>query len=345
GVLQGRVNYIRNSVKIAVDAYDGTMKFYIVDDQDPLIEAWSKAFPSLFTEDEPSDDLEAHFRYPEDLFKIQSEVYLTYHMQEPETFYRKSDEWGIPENSGGNLAGTTANAGVPDQVPPTYLLTKLPGEDEEEFLLTRAFTPRARPNMIAFMVGRSDPANYGELLTLEFPRQRQVPGPEQINNLINQDTEISRNLTLLSQRGSDVDFGALVILPVEDSILYVQPLFVSANGSETTTTSPLDVTGTVSEEGIPELFQVVVVQGERVVTGDTFEEALAKLFGVTEPPDQAPPEDGGGGGDGQLTDLVAEAGRLYDRAQQALQDGDLEAYARLIERIGVLLEQADAIQQ
>ncbi len=348
GVLEGRVNYIRNSVKIAVDAYDGSMNFYIVDDEDPLIEAWSKAFPSLFTEDEPSDDLNAHFRYPEDLFKIQSEVYLTYHMQEPETFYRKSDEWGIPENRGGNLAGTTADAGVPDQVPPTYLLTKLPGEAEEEFLLTRAFTPRARPNMIAFMVGRSDPANYGELLTLEFPRQRQVPGPEQINNLINQNPEISRNLSLLSQRGSDVDFGALVILPVEESILYVQPLFVSANGSETTTTDPLDPTGTISEEGIPELFQVVVVQGERVVTGKTFEEALTKLFGVTTPPDQGPADGGGGddgGQDGQLTDLVAEAGRLYDRAQQALQDGDLQTYARLIERIGALLEQAEAIQQ
>lgn len=325
GVLAGAVNYIRNSVKVVVDAHDGTMDFYIVDPDDPLIQTWQNAFPDLFTAGEPSDDLREHFRYPEDLFEMQSEVFLTYHMDDPDDFYSKTDTWGIPINP---IADEGATFQRSPFVVPTYLLVQLPGETEPDFVLTRPFTPRARNNMIAFMVARSDPEDYGEMLTLEFPRSIQVPGPIQVDNAINQDVEISQTLTLLRQGGSNVDFGSLVILPIEESILYVQPLFVTAE--------------TV---GIPELKRVVVALGEEVAMEETFEEALATLFGLDEepPPDEPsePPPDGEPEEPGDLRALIEQAADLYDRAQAALADGDFETYGRLIERLGRVLADAE----
>ena len=327
--LSGDVNYVRNSVKVVVDAYDGTMEFYVVDEEDPLIRAWRNVFPDLFTAGEPSEDLQAHFRYPEDIFDVQSEVYLTYHMTDPEVFYAKEDEWEIP----GNPNPLEGEAG---ELPSRYLLARLPGETEEEFILTRPFTPRSKNNMIALMTARSDPESYGELLTLQFSRNAAVLGPGQVDNLINQDPEISETLTLLGQRGSQVVRAAQIILPIEDSILYVQPLFVVAENI-----------------GIPELKYVALVYNEQVVMEPTFEGALTALFGVPEQPDDpTPPEDGDPGDqppadgdqgdvDARVQELIARAGRLYDQAQDALTRGDLAEYARLIERLGELLEQAE----
>ena len=327
GLLRGDINYVRNSVKVVVDAFEGTMDFYVVDDEDPLIKAWQNVFPDLFTAGEPSEDLRAHFRYPEDLFELQSEVYLTYHMTEPDDFYAKEDVWDIPINP--SIGGSTVTRS--EFVEPTYLLITLPGETEPEFVLSRPFSPRERNNMVALMVARSDPANYGEFLTLDFPSGKQVPGPIQVDNAINQDVEISQTLTLLRQGGSTVDFGSLVILPVEDSILYVQPLFVTAESV-----------------GIPELKRVVLALGEDVVMEETFEEALASLFGVgTEPPETPDPEPTGGDGEPEpepsstLEQLIAEAGRVYQQAQEALSDGDFEAYGRLIERLGRIIAEAE----
>ncbi|MFN2389208.1 MAG: UPF0182 family protein [Actinomycetota bacterium] len=332
GVLSGESNYVRNSVKIAVDAYDGTMTFYVIDDEDPIIRAWGKAFPDLFTDEEPPLGLREHFRYPEDLFKIQSEAYLTYHMTDPQDFYLKQDEWNIAKSVTEPFASDTASVadatGAP--VDPTYLLIELPGETEERFVLTRPFTPHRRDNMIAILAAHSDPDQYGELLTLQFPRQRVVSGPLQVDNLINQEPEISQLKTLLGQRGSQVIFGSLVTLPIEDSILYVQPLFVSAEAV-----------------GIPELKRVILVLGEKVVVGENFEEALAQLFDLdAEPP---PPDEGGddeeppppGRDDDDLQALVARAAALYAQAQEALSAGDFERYGRLIEQVGRLLERAD----
>ena len=332
GALHGTTNYVRNSVKIVVDAYDGTMQFHIVDPNDPLIEAWSKAFPALFTDAPPSDGLRAHFRYPEDLFKVQSEVYRTYHMKDPTIFYAKEDAWGIPANP----VLTATDLATSGDLPPTYLLTQLPGDSDEQFLLTRPFTPRNRPNMISFMTATSDPENYGELRILQFPRQQVVLGPIQVDNLINQDVEISRNLTLLSRGGSRVDFGRLVILPIEDSILYVQPLFVTAENV-----------------GNPELKRVIVVHANETIMGTTFEEALAELFGAQQPVAPQEPQEPGapgdqpraGGANAQLQRLLAQAGRVYDQAQRALADGDFETYGRLIERLGALLERAEGLSQ
>ena len=335
GALSGRVNYVRNSVKVVVDAYDGSMSFHVVDEQDPLIRAWRGAFPALFTDEEPSEELRAHFRYPEDLFSVQSEVFLTYHMDDPANFYAKEDAWAVPQviAPSDGLVESTSPQGP---VPPTYLLFSFPGQVEQEFVLTRPFTPRTRNNMVALMAARSDPDNYGELVTLEFPSQRTVLGPSQIGNLINQDVEISRAISLLDVEGSQVIFGSLVVLPVEDSILYVQPLFIQAE-----------------DEGIPELKKVILVSGETVVMENTFEEALASLFGVSAqpPPDDEPPPDGdqpGGGppaAGGRLAELVERASRLYDRAQQVLAEGDFETYGRLIERVGELLARAQRLSE
>ncbi|HEX2240224.1 MAG TPA: UPF0182 family protein [Actinomycetota bacterium] len=320
GLLRGEINYVRNSVKVAVDAYDGTMTFYVVDDEDPLLQAWSKAFPDLFSRDEPPTALQEHFRYPEDLFKLQSEVYLTYHMTDPQDFYLKEDEWDVPS------VQVAPGSAERVRVAPTYLLIGLPGEVEDEFLLTRPFTPRARNNMIAFLAARSDPGHYGELVTLQFPRQIQVPGPLQIDNLINQDVEISETLTLLGQRGSTVAFGSLVTLPIGESILYVQPLFVTAE-----------------DVGIPELKKVVMVHGQDVVMADSFEEALTDLFDldITPDPTPSPDEDDPQPSDNRgLARVLARAAELYAQAQEALEAGDFAEYGRLIEELGDLLTSA-----
>jgi uncharacterized membrane protein (UPF0182 family) len=340
GGLGGRINYVRNSVKVVVDAYDGTMDFHIVDDEDPLIAAWQKAFPDLFTEEEPSDDLRAHFRYPEDLFELQSNVYLPYHIDDPEDFYAREDEWEIPKRAD---AIVEADEGIQlavgdDEVDSTYLLIKLPGSTEQEFVLTRPMTPRSKRNMVAILAARSDPDRYGEIFTLEFPRQTLVPGPVQITSLINQDEKISPTLSLLRQRGSLVSFGSLVTLPIAESILYIQPLFITAE-----------------DVGIPELKFVVLVSGSEVVMGGTFEEALEELFAAgvdlgeeptdepteepTEEPEE-PTEEPGDTGNAELDRLIERASGIYERAQEALADGDFETYGRLIEQLGRLLERA-----
>ncbi len=343
GSLGGNINYLNNSVKIVVDALDGTMKFYVVNPDDPIIQAWRSAFPALFTSDPPSSSLREHFRYPEDLFNVQSDVYLTYHMKDPQNFYSKEDAWNVPANP--QIGSTLTNE--PPLVPPTYLLFKLPGDSSEEFLLTRPFTPRGKNNMIAIMAARSDPQNYGQLVTLELPRQSLVAGPSQVDNLINQDVRISKLLTLLKSQGSTVEFGSLVTLPIEDSLVYVQPLFVRA-----------------SSGGIPELKKVVVVYGEQVKIGDTFEQALGQIFNL-QPPTPGGPGGGGKGGGGkggqgggkgggqggggkpsaELQRTIHKAGVLYSRAQQALSNGDFTTYAKLIQRVGDLLNRAQSLSR
>ena len=335
GVLSGTTSYVRNSVKVVVDAYDGTMDFYVVDESDPLIQAWRKIFPALFTDEEPSADLEAHFRYPEDLFDVQSEVYTKYHMTDPLVFFNAEDQWTIP------LDPHPSEEAASSELPSRYLLTQLPGETEEEFLLARPFTPRNRPNMIAFMVARSDPENYGEVLALQFPRQRAVLGPTQADNLINQEPEFSETRTLLGQRGSSLVHGAQVILPIDDSVLYVAPLYVVAENV-----------------GIPELKYVAIVYNEEVAFETTFDGALAELFGLEdglasgepeEPEEPEEPTEPGGPGeptagvDERVQALIARAGRLYNQAQEALADGDFEEYGRLIEQLGDLIDRADRL--
>ena len=334
--LSGRINYVRNSVKVVVDAYDGTMDFHIVDEEDPLIQTWQKAFPDLFDAPEPSVELREHFRYPEDLFELQSQVFLSYHIDDPQNFYAAEDEWAIPNSAQAveeEEAGFQLTASE-EAVDSTYLLIQLPGSTEQEFVLTRPMTPRGKPNMVALLAARSDPERYGEIFTLEFPRQTLVAGPQQIFSRINQDEEAAPILSLLRQRGSGVTFGSLVTLPIADSILYIQPLFVRAEGG-----------------GIPELTYVFLISGDRVVIGSTFEDALEQLFGEQpgEEPTEEPEEPGGPTDeptgqpdptDPELDALIDRAASLYERAQEALAAGDFETYGRLIEQLGELLESA-----
>ena len=331
GTLDGEINYVRNSVKITVDAYDGTMTFYVVDETDPLITAWRSAFPELFTDEEPSEDLAAHFRYPEDLFRLQTEVYRTYHIDDAFDFYSKQDAWDIPAEA--TLEGSEITEG--GLIEPVYLLLRLPGETQEEFVLTRPYTPRGKRNMIALMAARSDPEHFGEIVLLEFPRNISIPGPIQVDNLINQEPDIARELSLLRQEGSNVEFGPLVVLPIEDSLLYVQSLFVRAE-----------------DGGIPEIKRIFMVLGEEVVMEETFEEALAQILDVdtvappteptdpgepTEPEEPEEPQQGS-----EAAKILLRAAALYERAQEALADGDFETYGRLIERLGNLLERAES---
>ena len=222
--LSGEANYIRNSVKVVVDAYDGSMTYYVTDPEDPIIQVWQRAFPSLFTPvSEASTELTEHFRYPENLFQVQADRFTNYHVTNADVFYGKQDFWQVPDDP-------AAEAGVGD-VPmrPYYVLMRLPGETEDTFSLVLPFTPAGRQNMIAWMAAKSDPGEeYGSLISYEFPSGRNVDGPTQVFARINQDARFSSERTLLSQSGSDVRFGDFIVLPIGDGILYVQPVYVQA---------------------------------------------------------------------------------------------------------------------
>jgi uncharacterized membrane protein (UPF0182 family) len=322
--LRGTANYIRNSVKAVVDAYDGTVTLYVIDPDDPLIQTWRKAFPDSFTDvEEASDQLRAHFRYPEDMFRVQAMMFETYHIPTAEGFYNKDDAWNIPldaqfmANNGDTQEGRTMR--------PYYLLMRLPGEEIEEFALIQPFTPEGRNNLIGWLAGRSDGQNYGELKAFRMPPTKTVFGPEQIQARINQDDAVSQQITLWNQSGSRVRYGNLLVIPIEDSLLYAQPLFLRAEQSE-----------------IPELRRTVLVFGDQVVMEPTLQEALAAVFGPASPgvdlPEGAeepaegeePPEAPSGE---QLADPAVAAAldraiAAFDAADQALADGNLGEYQR-----------------
>ena len=252
----GAVNYMRNSVKATVDAYDGETRIYIFDPTDPIIRAYQHLFPRLllpFT-DMPAD-LKAHARYPEAFFRVQAEVYRTYHMRDPQAFYNKEDVWDISRTVQGQ--GTAAR---PEPVAPTYVVASLPGEDEAEFLLLTSFTPRNKDNMIGLMVARCDGAHLGELVILQLSKQELIFGTMQIGARINQDQTISKDLSLWNQQGSQVLRGQTLVLPVGNTFLYVEPLYIQA-----------------SEARMPQLKKVVLAIGNTLIYRDTYEQALGDL--------------------------------------------------------------------
>ncbi len=255
-------NYIRNSVKITVDAYDGTVTFYLVDTTDPIALAYARMFPTLIRPiSEMPEALRAHLRYPEDLFQVQSNVLNTYHVQDPQVFYNGEDVWtGAAEIIGDRR----------QPVQPYYVMMRIPGETREEFLLMLPFTPANRDNMIAWLAARSDGAEYGKLVLFKFPKDRLVYGPAQVDARIDQDPAISSQLTLWNQQGSRVIRGHLLVIPIGASTLYVEPIYLQAETSK-----------------MPELIRVVVASGSRVIMEPTLEEGLAKLF-VTDAPVGSP---------------------------------------------------------
>jgi uncharacterized membrane protein (UPF0182 family) len=250
----GSVNYIRNSVKATIDAYDGTTHLYIFDSKDPIVLAYQRLFPDLFrpASDMPAD-LRAHARYPEILFRVQAEMYRTYHMTNPQSFYNKEDPWDLATSVGGQ-------GGTPTPVTPTYVVASLPGQDKPEFLLMTSFTPRTKQNLIGMMLARCDGENLGEIDVLELSKQELTAGPMQIAASINQDQNISKDLTLWNQQGSQVLSGQMLVLPIDDTFLYVQPIYLQA-----------------TQARMPQLKKVVLGLGNRLIYADSYEQALAQL--------------------------------------------------------------------
>ena len=243
-------NYVRNSVKVVIDAYDGSMDFFISDPNDPIIQTWKNVFPELFKElNEMSEDLRKHIRYPSDLFTIQAFIYATYHMKAPQVFYNKEDLWEIPEIDN-------------KMMEPYYTIMKLPGKKTEEYILMLPFTPSGKSNLSAWMVAQSDGENYGKLIAYTFPKQKLIYGPNQIVARINQDAEVSRQISLWDQRGSKVIQGTMLVIPIEESLIYVRPLYLKADAGK-----------------IPELKRVIVGYEDTIAMERTLEEALAKIFG------------------------------------------------------------------
>ncbi len=302
-----------------MDAYDGRVEAYIVDPDDALIQTYARIFSGIFRPlDEMPVDLRPHLRYPEDLFRIQTTLYATYHMGEPEIFYHREDEWQIP---------TTARGDASRDPFLRHIIMTLPGEEREEFILMTPFTPRGKDNLSAWMVARNDGEHLGELVVYRFPRQRLVFGPTQVVNRINQDTEISRQISLWDQRGSQVIRGNLLVIPIEESLIFVQALYLRAEGGR-----------------IPELKRVIVAYENQVVMEETLEAGLVLLFGgatgTERSPAEIPVELGrAAAAGGTLVDLIGDAGSAYDRAMQAQRAGDWARYGEEMRRVGELLRQ------
>jgi uncharacterized membrane protein (UPF0182 family) len=250
----GSVNYIRNAVKATVDAYDGETHMYIFAPDDPIINAYQHLFPDLFLPASAMPpDLRAHARYPETLFRVQAEIYRTYHMLDPQSFYNKEDLWDLARH-------TTAQGGGAEPVTPTYVVASLPGQDKPEFLLLVPFTPRNKDNLIGLMVARCDGENLGDVVVLQLSKQELIFGPMQIGARINQEQTISKDLTLWNQQGSQVLRGQILVLPVGNTFLYVDPIYIQA-----------------TEARMPQLKKVVLAVGNRLIYTDTYDEALAQL--------------------------------------------------------------------
>ena len=308
--VRGIGNYIRNSVKVTIDAYHGTVRFYLADPGDPLVQAYAAGFPGLLQPLEAMPaDLRAHIRYPEDLFNIQARKYATYHMEDPQVFYNKEDLWAIPRRT---------VEGRDREMESYFTIMRLPGEKEEEFILLTLFNPSRRDNMIAWMAARSDPAQYGNLIVYNFPKQKLVYGPRQIDARIDQDPVIAQQLALWGQRGSTIIRGSLLAIPIDQSLIYVQPLYLAA-----------------SEQGaLPELRRVIVAHGNQIAMEPTLEQSLARIFGGRPAPAAATPADARaaaapGAPGAPPPGARAQAQRaleIYGRAQDALRRGDWAAY-------------------
>jgi len=314
-------NYIRNSVKATVDAYDGTVKLYISDPADPIIQTYNRIFPGAFLKlEEMPADLLAHIRYPHGLFAVQAHMYRAYHMQDPQVFYNKEDLWSIP---GGQQGGQ----GQEQEMEPYYTIMRLPGQKQEEYILLLPFTPSQRDNMSAWMAARCDAANYGKLIVYVFPKQRLVYGPRQIDARIDQDTEISKQLSLWSQRGSQVIRGSMLAIPIEKSILYVGSLYLAA------------------EKGrLPELKRVLVAYGNSIAMEETLEQSLQKIFGgqfVREKAARKGKEQVSAAVRKSDRDLAIEALSHYRKAQEYLKQGNWGAYGDEMNRMAEILQSVE----
>ena len=327
----GGLNYIRNSVKFVIDAYHGTTTAYLADEQDPVAATYARIFPDMF---KPMSEMPAairsHVRYPEDIFAVQSAIFATYHMTQPSVFYNREDQWQIPSIDSGGEA---------QPMQPYYTIMRLPGEANAEFIQMLPFTPRNRDNLAAWLVARSDGEQYARLRVFEFPKQKLVFGPRQVVARISQDQTIAPQITLWNQQGSEVIWGTLMVIPIEESLIYVRPLYLRAQGGR-----------------IPELTRVIVAYNNQIVMEPTLDAALARLFGGTAPPPPSTEQVRGAtpdvqpavattpalpGGDA-LGGLAADARGHYDRAIEAQRNGDWAKYGEELRLLGQVLERMRA---
>jgi uncharacterized membrane protein (UPF0182 family) len=307
-------NYVRNSVKLVMDAYNGSVDMYVADPDDPLIKVYQRIFPGVFLPlSAMPADLRAHIRYPEDIFRIQTYIYSVYHMNRPQIFYNKEDLWEIP---------SIAASGSQQTMSPYYIIMRLPQGKQEEFILMLPFTPIRKPNLSAWMVARSDGDGYGQLVVYRFPKQKLVYGPSQIVARINQDAEISRQLSLWDQRGSQVIHGTLLVIPIEEALLYVRPLYLRGESAK-----------------IPELKRVVVAYENKIAMEATLEAALDRIFNEGAAPQTATEESAPQRSPGVPSTLIRQAAEAYDRAVQAQRQGDWATYGEELKKLGSLLQQ------
>jgi uncharacterized membrane protein (UPF0182 family) len=330
----GLGNYIRNSVKAVVDAYDGTVSFYLSNPEDPVILAYAKIFPGLLKLlDAMPESLRAHIRYPQDLFAVQARMYATYHMQDPQVFYNKEDVLSIPRQAGeqqepdiGRMMGRVTARGTEREIDPYYTIMRLPDEKKEEFVLLLPFTPNKKDNMRAWLAARSDPPHYGKLIALDFPKAKLVYGPKQIDARIDQDASISQQLSLWNQRGSQVIRGSMLAIPIEKSLLYIQPLYLAA------------------EKGsLPELKRVIVAFGNQIAMEENLELALQRIFSgrvapVTAQAGQVAPSPGVAGAEKSLASRAVEH---FNRSQEFLRQRNWAGYGEEQKRLEAILNEME----
>ncbi|MCH7488801.1 MAG: UPF0182 family protein, partial [Chloroflexi bacterium] len=339
----GGINYIRNSVKVVVNAFDGTVTFYQIDQDDPIVRAYSKIYPDLFTPfDEMPETLRQHIRYPQDLFQMQAQVYRIYHITDPDTFFNKEDIWDIP---------TEIFIDRTQPMEPYYVIMKLPGEEREEFVLILPFLPAGKPNATAWLAARSDDPEYGNLLSFRFPTDKVISGPLQVDNRIDQNTAIAQQFSLWNTSGSQVIRGNLLMIPIGEGNLFVEPIYLQA-----------------TEGRLPELKRVVVVNGTQIAMEETLEEALAVVLGraqatvpdigdgpapsptpISTPaegePTQPPPTPAPTGAPDDVDALIQEANDTFERAQQLLQQGDFAGYGTQIDLLEDILQRLAELTQ
>jgi uncharacterized membrane protein (UPF0182 family) len=335
--LRGGVNYMRNSVKAVVDAHDGGITFYLFDESDPIIQAWSDVYPGVFI---PADQMPAgladHLRYPQDLFRVQGQLYLEYHVNAPTELFTGNDAWSLPADPstisrnnavgqellfGDQISATAGSVRYRAEILPYYLLTRLPGEEDLSYLLLQPFTPREKRNMAGFLVADSTPGRYGRLVDFRMPQGELVDGTEQVGQRIEQDADIAEQLSLWRGRGSDVIKGDLLVIPIEDSLIYIQPIFLEEEGGS-----------------FPEFRRVAVVFGDQVEWAETLDGALGLIFGDGE--GEEPPEPPGDPGTQSVEELLNQAADAFAAAEIALRAGDLAEYQRQVEEAERLTQEA-----
>jgi len=311
--IETNINYIRNSVKVVIDAYNGTTDFYIVDEDDPIAQTFKKIYPALFKDlEQMPEEIKAHIRYPSTLLNIQAQIYQRYHMNDVKVFYQNEDLWEI----------SSEIYGIEEQkMTPNYYIMKLPGEKSAEFVSTIPFTPKDKKNLMGLLVARSDGDEYGNLVLYQMPKSKTVYGPMQVEAQIDQNTEISKEFSLWNSSGSKYSRGNMFVVPIEDSLLYIEPVYLEATNSS-----------------IPEVKRVIVAYGDRIAYEATLAEALNSLFGegsAQESPGSADAEEKEGTADKELSqaEIIAKAQEAFDKAQEAQQSGNWAKYGEYLNEL------------